>query len=154
MQHPCPLLRPRRAVSCSPHQKSSNQQTDYPQTPASATRSQLDMWCTCLLSFPSCPTISFVSGTGIISLINYRSISNLKVWAKTVGGLINIRFKADSEPNCIVTTTKKNQAGFRFEQSHFSAMNTFVKYFKIHMPFWQSFCYSDLMFSSLMVTCS
>ena len=44
-----------------------------------ATMSQLDMWCTCLLSFPSCSTISFVSGTGIISLINYRSISNLKV---------------------------------------------------------------------------
>lgn len=66
-----------------------------------------------------CPQITFVSGTGIMSLINYTSISNLKVSAKTAGGLINIRLKADSETNYFVTI--KTQAVLKFEQSSLAA---------------------------------
>lgn len=66
-----------------------------------------------------CPQITFVSGTGFMSLINYTSISNLKVSAKTAGGLINIRLKADSETNYFVTI--KTQAVLKFEQSSLAA---------------------------------
>ena len=65
---------------------------------------QVRMWkahshkfCHQALPYTHCPRIAFVSGTGFMSLINYRSICNSKVCAKTVGGLINIRLKADSE---------------------------------------------------------
>lgn len=68
---------------------------------------------------PRCPQIAFVSGTGIMSLINYTSISNLKVSAKTAGGLINIRLKADSETNYFVTI--KTQAVLKFEQRSLAA---------------------------------
>lgn len=54
-----------------------------------------------------------------MSLINYTSISNLKVSAKTAGGLINIRLKADSETNYFVTI--KTQAVLKFEQSSLAA---------------------------------
>lgn len=103
---------------------------------------------------PTAPKLLLSQVLALRSLINYRSIFNLKVCAKTVGGLINIRLKADSETNYFVTI--KIQAVLRFEQSSLSEVSTSVRSVLSYTcpPFFSWVCLWISLFVSLLMDTS